>query len=153
MGRTWLLRGSAVAVVAVLVGAWALGLAELGEAPSAPANVTTPVSPDNSRNPDAQRSAGPEKAKPRRNRDGASPSESSPSTVVEPAADVPGTEAPPSSTHTPSPTDPSGQPSNPPPPTHPPTHPPSNPPSQPSDDCDDLTEVLDCVLNPVTGRP
>ncbi len=139
-----MLRGVAVAVSAVLVGAWAVGLAEFGDTSSSTEDVTTPVSPDGSPVPDSQHSTVPEKAKPRRTRE-AGPSrealtEPSPDTTDEQADDAPGTPDPPGT---------SEKPSN----SSPPPQAPSNPPSQPADDCTDLGVVADCALDPITGRP
>jgi hypothetical protein len=148
MSRTWLVRGVAVAVFAVLVGAWALGLAGLGGTSAPPARLISPVSPDSSPAAEIVRSIVLEKAKPRRTRK-ADPTqeavtEPSPDATDEPT-DASGTTAPPS----PAPT--SGPPS---PSEEPPDSPtPSNPPSEPDDECDGMGDAIDCVLDPITGRP
>jgi hypothetical protein len=149
--RAWLIRGVAVAAVAVLVGAWALGLAELGGSASPPDRDRAPVSSDRSEAPDTyeiQRAAVLERAKPRRSRS----SEPSPDARTEPSPDA-SDEPVDDDTDTPDPTptdeptdpdDPSAQPSSPPAPT------PSDPPTQPDDEC---TDLLGCVLDPITGGP
>jgi hypothetical protein len=150
MSRTWLLRGVAVAVFAVLVGAWAMGFAPTDDKPPPPENVVSPVSPDKSRAPDGKRSTGPEKTKPRRTRE-ATPSqaaftEPSPDTVAEPTDDGASTPAPTSPDPTSDPPEPSDSPTRPP-------QTPSNPPTQPEEECTGLGDALDCVLEPITDRP
>jgi hypothetical protein len=152
MGRTWLVRGAVAAVVAVLVGAWAVGVSGLGDSRSPTTDRTTPASPDSSRVPEVERPAVRERVKPRRARKAArnrdAVTERSPDSADEPADDAPRTSAPKSPHPTPDPTGTSDEPSDPPPPPAP-----SDPPSQPSDDCTDLVAVIDCVLNPVTAHP
>lgn len=153
MSRTWLLRGVAVAVFAVLVGAWAMGFAPAEDTPPPPENVVSPVSPDRSRAPDGKRSTGPERMKPKRARE-ATPSQAasteSPDTVAEPTDDDPSTSAPTSPDPTSDSPEPSDGPSD--SPTRPPQTP-SNPPTHPEEECTDLGGVLNCVLEPITDRP
>lgn len=153
MGRTrsWLIRGAVVTALAVLVGAWAVGLVGLGDSPSPAAERDRPTTPESSTTPDDQRWAGRQET-PRRTQK-ADPSEDA---VVEPVADTaddPTTDAPstsdPTSPDTPDSPDPSDEPSD----SPSPSNPPSNPPSQPDEECTDLSDVLDCVLDPTTGRP
>jgi hypothetical protein len=152
MGRTWLVRGIVVAIVAVLAGAWAVGVSGLGDSGSPTAERTTPASPDSSRAPEDERAAVLEKVKPRRpQRTGRSQdavSEPSPDVADDPADDAPSTPPPTSAHPTPDPPGPSDDPSDSP---RPPT--PSDPPSEPSDECTDLASVIDCILNPVTANP
>jgi hypothetical protein len=149
MGRTWLLRGVAVAVFAVLVGAWAVGVVGLGDTPPAPARQSTRVSDDSSRAPDDRGPILREKSRHDRDSDQTEDAVTDPSPVNadEPLDEDPATPAPTSTG--PDPDDPSEVPSDPPPPSHTP----STPPSQPSDDCTDLPAIVDCVLDPITGRP
>ena len=143
MSRTWLLRGGAVAVFVVLVGAWAVGLAAgFGDGPPTPEKVAVPAEPDDTTVPVIHRSIVVEKAKSRRTRDADPTQEASPEPVDGPTDDDPTTPAP----TTPAPTTPSG------PSDGPPTTPPGSPHTpRPSDDeCDN---VVDCALDPVTGRP
>ena len=147
MGRTWLLRGVAVAVVAVVASAWAMGLAQLGNAPSSSEKPTTPVSSDD------PSSTVLETAKPRRTRE----SDRSRERLTEPSTDTtsgpadksPGTPAPTSTAPTPDPPGPSQDPSD----SSPPPQTPSTSPSQPADDCTDPLADIDCVLDPITGHP
>lgn len=149
MSRTWLVRGAAVAVFAALVGAWAVGLAGLGDATSSTEKPATPVAPDDSPVSDIAYSIVRDTWKPRRIRE-ASPSpedltEPSPTAVDEPSIDAPGTPTPTSTPPTPVPSD---EPSDP-----PSSQPPSSPPSEPDDECTDLAGVVDCALDPITGHP
>ena len=150
MSRTWMLRGVATAVFAVLVGAWVVGFAGTDEKPPLPENVVKPISPDSAPWQDTERSPEPGEKKPRRTR-GADPSRAalteSPDAVVEPAANTPSapaspdqTTAPPSASH-----EPSNPPSSP--------HTPGDPPTQPDEECTDLDGAIDCALEPVTDRP
>jgi hypothetical protein len=147
MGRTWLLRGVTVAVFAVLVGAWAVGVAELGDS-SPPADKShAPVSRDEAAVSDRQDSTVAEKTKPRHTRD-ADPTQEA---LAEPSPDTTETipDAPAPTGTTPDPSDPTDEPSD----STPPSHAPSTPPSQPTDDCTELVGVLNCVLDPITGHP
>ena len=163
MSRTWLLRGAAVAVFGVLVGAWTGGLVGTGEtAPPAskPNNVVSSEAPA----ADDEDPVVFEQARLRRARDrGASRSaltEPSPSATATPTdrASDPTTSGPTSDAPTPDEPSPSDEPSDKPSdkPTDPatPSEPgPSSPPTQPSEECTELVEVLDCVLDPITGGP
>ncbi len=160
MARTWLVRGAVVTVLAVLVGAWAVGVVGLGGSPSPAAERERPATPQSSTVPDDQRRSGRQEA-PRRTRK-ADRSEDAviqpiSDTDVDPTADAPTTPAPtgPGSPHPSDDPSDSPSPSNPPtnPPGHPPSHPPSQPPGQPADDCTDLSDALDCVLDPITSSP
>ena len=150
MGGTWLVRGAAGAVVAVLAGAWAVGVAGQGDETRPPGQESpTPSSPDTSSPPENERSVDSKKVKPPRLRDVAeSPdpvTEPTPDTDVEPTDDAPSTPVP--TSPEPTPDEPSIDPPPPPPPG------PSDPPSEPSDECTDLLGDLDCVLNPITAQP
>jgi hypothetical protein len=158
MGRTWLLRGCALAVFAVLGGAWATGVVALGDTPPP---ATKHTAPETSHRPDAvrfQHGSVLERAKVRRAHE-AKPSQAA---VVEPTPSSTGepTDGAPSTSGTPSPSDPGqghthsgpsgggGGPGTP----HP-TDPGTPPPSQPSQDCTQLSDVLNCVLAPITSHP
>ncbi len=154
MGRTWLVRGVAVAVLAVLLGAWAVGVSGLRESDGASPERDTPTSPERSQAPDVEPAVDDEgdTVKPPRIRkvDRTRDAADEPSRETdEPAGDVPAspspTEGPPTADPTVKDEDPSDQPPPPPPPTTPPT--------DPSDECTDLLGVLDCVLDPVTAGP
>ncbi|KAA1428720.1 hypothetical protein [Nocardioides antri] len=148
MGRIWLLRGVAVAVFAVLVGAWAFGLAGLGTTSSSTPKPT-PVPPDSSEVSDSQGPTVLQKGKPRRAR-GPRPSQDAlPDPSPTTADDTPGTPDPTSAAPTPDPTRPSDDP----PSSSPPSQTPSRPPSPPADECTDLASTIDCALDPVTGHP
>ena len=154
--RTWLIRGAVVTALAVLVAAWAVGIVGLGDSPSPAAERVRSTTPESSTTPDDQRWAGRQET-PRRTRK-ADPSKDA---VVEPIADTaddPTTDAPttpaPTSPNTPDPSDePSDSPSPSDPPSSPPSNPPSTPPSPPDEECTDPSDVLDCVLDPITGGP
>lgn len=156
MSRIWLLRGGAAAIFGVLVGAWAVGLAGFSGSISPPDKIPAPASPEDSQVWDIVHSTVMERAKPRRTRD----AERSEDALAEPTpttSDEP-TDAPSSSPTSPSssPTTDQPSPSDPPssnPPSQTPSNPPSNPPSTPADECTDLGDVIDCVLDPITGRP
>lgn len=136
MSRIWLLRVGVIAVLAVLVGSWGLGLAGFGDTPPPTKKVTSPVAPDESTVPVIHRSIVIEKAKPRRTRDAEpSPAALTPEAVDEPVDDTPTTTAPTGPDATPH--EPSEAPSGAPPP--------SNPPTPPADEC---TDLIDCVLDP-----
>ncbi|MDX6234527.1 MAG: hypothetical protein QOH68_3635 [Nocardioidaceae bacterium] len=144
MGRTWLLRGVTVAVFAVLVGAWAVGVAELGDS-SPPADTpNNPVSRDESAVSDRQHPTVLDKAKSRHTRDADATQEAlaEPSPDTDEPTDVAPSTPGPTGTHTQDPSD-----------SSPPSHPPSSPPSEPAEECTDLPGVIDCVLDPITGHP
>lgn len=142
-------RGIAAGVVAFVVGAWAVGLA-LGN--DEPVNRETgPDVPETSLTPSEEPSVmGEVEDRPRKATD--RPTEADPGAETSDAVDDPETDEPvddrdprtprpsPKPTRTPRPS-PSGTPTKTPSPT-------------PSDrECDELREVLDCVLAPVTTRP
>lgn len=150
------MRGGAVAIVAVLVGAWALGLAEAGdEDKSPPPNVVKPVDPGDSPTYDIRRSKSVEKSDAPRTRQ-PDPTQQA---VVESIVDTADDPTPDSVDPTPDSVDPTPDapdpgwdpqdPSTPPPPSNPP----SNPPNEPEEECTDLVSVLNCVLDPITGQP
>ncbi|HYH10862.1 MAG TPA: hypothetical protein VD789_00810 [Thermomicrobiales bacterium] len=156
MSRTWLLRGGAVAVFGVLVGAWGVGFADLGDTKASSEKPPAAESPDDQPTLDDKRwVVHPEAKKPRRTRDAevaqAVLTEDDPETAEEPAADptdppaspTPSTDPDPSFSPDPAPT---------PGPSNPPTSPPTNPPG-PGEECTDLSSVLDCALDPITGQP
>jgi hypothetical protein len=159
--KTWLLRGGAVAVFAVLAGAWGVGFADLDDSSPSAQKPPAPVAPEVQPRLDGQRWVVlPEAQKPRRSRD----RDVAQAVLTEPGADAadaptaspdaapPTSTAPdpdPSSSPDPSPSQPG--PSN--PPSTPPTNPPSEPPGEPADGCTELGDVVDCVLDPITGSP
>lgn len=151
MSRIWLLRGGVVAVIAFLVGAWALGLAELSDSAPSREKVTSPESPEESPAYDIRNAIVVEKARQRRTRD-ADPTQepgTEPSTdAAEPTDDAPSTPGEPS----PDPTSPGPSPSDP-PDSDGPTPTPSDPPSQPGDECTDPGGAVDCLLSPITSHP
>jgi hypothetical protein len=156
---TWLARGGVVAILAVLVGAWAVGLVGIGDASSPAAERSSPEPTDESREYDVVRAVVVEKAKERRTRDAAPAlTEPSPDTVTDdPTTPVPTT---PSTPDSPDPSEDPSDPSTPstptpsdPPSSNPPSNPPSSPPTQPAEECTDLSDVVDCVLDPITDRP
>lgn len=155
MSKTWLLRGVAVAIFVVLVGSWGVGLVDLGDTPSSSGegpSTSVPPPPDSEPASHGQRSNVLEKANRQRTRRAgttdAALTEPSAVTAEDATDDSSGTPTPTSSAPSPDPSDPSEQPGT---PTPPPT--PSNPPSEPAGECSDLAAVVDCALDPITGRP
>lgn len=160
--RTWLMRGGAVVILGALVGAWALSFAQPDEEEKPAPNVVQTEDPDDGRTYDVQRAGYVKKAKKKR-ADKPEQTEDAAETAVEQATDA-ATTAPPPSTTDPDPT-PTGSdpttPAGPKPtkPTKPPKTPgpspnqPTNPPTQPGQECTDLISVINCVLDPITGRP
>lgn len=149
------MRGVAVAVFAVLVSAWAVGLAGLGDTAASSENPTEPDLPNSVTEYDGWRSALHDQPEPRRSRK-ARPSpvalaETSPAAVDGPT-DAPGTPDPSTTAPTTDPPGPS-DPTTSPPPSSTPSHPPSSPPTTPGHECTDLPGVIDCALDPITGRP
>ena len=146
MGRTWWVRGTVVTVIAVLAAAWGVGVSGLTD-DSSRSGDRPPASPDTSIAPIDERSAAPEKAQPHARKTGRSqdsvpePSE----TDDEPVTDAPSTPASTEPVSTPEPTRTPEGPSDSPPPTTP-----NDTPSQPPDEC---TDLLSCVLDPITGSP
>lgn len=150
MSRTWLVRGGAIAAFVVIAGAWASSFAGFGDTPS-PIPV---VRPDSDESAPVYRIVGStvvEKAKDRRTPEAdasATPTEANvdaddpASTPTDPTTvpSTPGTTTP--SSPSPDPTDPDS-----------PTPTPSETPSDPADECTDLGGVIDCALDPITGRP
>ncbi|WP_183100886.1 hypothetical protein [Nocardioides pelophilus] len=155
MSKTWLLRGVAVAIFVVLVGSWGVGLVDLGDTPSSSGEgPSTPVPPPPDSEPAShgRLSNVLEKANRQRTRRAATTeaasTEPSAVTVDDATDDASGTPTPTTAAPSPDPSDPSEQPGSPTPPTTP-----SNPPSEPDGECTDLAAVVDCALDPVTGRP
>jgi hypothetical protein len=155
MWKTWLLRAATLAVVAVLAGAWAVTLIGNDPAPASTVRQEPPERPQVRNH--HQRPVVPEKTTHRRKHD-AKPSDLSSDGVsgVSDVADVPvdgDTEAPttPSDPDTSTPDAPSSSPTHTPSPHPTPTPTPS--PTEPSPTCTDLGGVIDCVLDPITGRP
>ena len=151
--KTWVLRGGAVTVLTALVGAWAVGLAEVGDSGPPGGRNTAPATADDSPRPVIHRAIVVKRAEPRRTR-GTDPSqaastEAGPDAAEDPATEVPSASGPTSEAPTPDPSDPS-DPSPDPSPT---PDPPSSPPSQPGEECTDLVSVIDCALDPITGQP
>ncbi|GAA3835622.1 hypothetical protein [Nocardioides panacisoli] len=159
MGRTWMLRGSAVSVVAVLGCAWAGGVVGLGGSPAPAAKHTTTATTETHDRAAAvhyQHGSVLERATPRRTHE-AKPENVAYTEPTQSAVDDP-TDAPSSTSTTPpapgqthSPSGPSGGGGT----TIPqPSHDPSTPPSgDPSQDCSQLSQVLGCVLAPITHHP
>lgn len=152
MGRTSLIRGIAVVVVAMLAVAWAVGVADLGSSSPPSDGPSGPPSPEPSTRIDDGTPVVQERPTPRPTEKPPPPrrqtADPSPDTV-EPVGVLPTTPAPP----TPSPsTEAPGSFES--PSQHSPSpHEPSDPPGQPSDDCTELLAVVDCVLDPITGHP
>lgn len=150
-------RGIAAGVIAFVVGAWAVGLA-IGKDRPANDRETGPASPESSLAPSEQPSVMGEVED--RPRPSDNPSGSPTDAVVpvaetddaddaddpetgEPADDDPRTPKPspkPSTSPKPSPSDK-------------PTRTPSPSPSPTGPDCRDLSQVVDCVLAPITTKP
>ena len=150
MSRTWLVRGGAIAAFAVIVGAWASSFAGVGDTPS-PSPVVRPDPGDPAPVYRIVGSTVVEKAKPRRTPDAdasETPTEANVDTVDDAGTPTDPTTVP-STPGTTTPSSPSADP------THPdsPTPSPSGTPSDPEDECTDLGGVIDCALDPITGRP
>ena len=150
MGRTWLVRGTAVAVFAVLVGAWAVGVAGLRD-PGPSSEERRPASPEPSVAPEHERPIVSEETRSPRAR----PTDGPRDAVRKPRPDnddAPATEDP----RTPPPSTPDRTPDPPAPTEDPPDSPrppgPSGTPS-PDDDCGGLAGTVDCLLDPITGPP
>lgn len=158
MSRTWWARGVAAGVIAFVVGAWAVGIA-IGKDQPARERESGPASPESSLAPSEEPSVMGEVEDRPRPGDGSSgaPTDDpadAPTDVVPVAgtdADEPGADEP-RDPRTPKPsTKPSSSPK--PSPSDRPTKTPSPSPGPTGPDCRDLSEVLDCVLAPVTTRP
>lgn len=159
MSKSWLLRGAAVAIFVVLVASWGVGLVDLGDTPSSSGegpSTSVPPPPDSEPASHGQRPNLLDQA----NRQHTRRAGTTEATLTEPSAvttddatdDASGTPTPTSSAPSPDPSDPSEQPGSPTPPPSP-SNPPSNPPSEPAGECTDLAAVVDCALDPITGRP
>ena len=148
------MRGGAVVILAALVGAWALGLAEAGDnEKSPPPNVVKPIDPDDSPLYDIQRSSVVKKSDAPRTRQpdpsdarSSSRSRTPPTRPRRTAATGPDprrarTRRPPLPTRRRTPR------------IRPTPQPPTNPPGEPEQECTDLVSVLNCVLDPITGQP
>src|SRR5690349_15303489 len=156
--RTWLMRGGAVAIVAALVGAWALGLAEAGDKgdDAPPPNVVQKDDRNDAPDYEVKRSGVVDKAEERRTRD-ADPTQDAGIEQVVDTVDttdedsiVDGGDTDPSPSDDPTPDSPdSGWEPDDDPTT--PTQPPTNPPTQPEDECTDLMSSLNCVIDGVLG--
>jgi hypothetical protein len=154
MVRTWLLRGCAVAIFVVLVGAWAAGVIGHGDEPVPTAQLTTPDEPGRPPVTRVQPGSVLERAPHRHHRkarrgDEPSPS-STPSADDDPTTEAPSTPSPSDPPHTPDPSDDPSDPSDDPSHSSSPSDDPSPTPSDPDDEC---TTVLDCVLDPITRHP
>ena len=151
MGRTWLLRGTAAAVFAVLLGAWAVGVSGLRDSDS-PSEERPPATPGSSTAPEDERSVVRGNGKPLRPRTTDRPRDE----VRKPRPDT-DDPTPSDSPGTPPPRSPDPTPDAPAPTEDPPKSPeppgPSDPPDTPTDDCTDLPSAIDCLLDPVTGQP
>ncbi|NYI42930.1 type IV secretory pathway VirB10-like protein [Nocardioides aromaticivorans] len=153
LSRIWLARGIAVGVIAFVVGAWAVGLA-IGKDQPAKDRETRPASPESSLTPSEEPSVmGEVVDRPR-------PSDSATDELTDDPTDDPADVVPAAETDEPADDDPrtpkpspkpSGSPK--PSPSGKPTKTPSPTPSPTGPDCQDLGEVLDCVLAPITTRP
>lgn len=147
-------RGIAAGVIAFVVGAWAVGLA-IGNDRPAEDRETGPASPESSLSPSEEPSVMGEVEDRPRPSGSPSASPTDPAGVVpaaetddadEPEAEEPADDDP----RTPKPSaKPSGSPK--PRPSGTPTTTPSPSPTGP--DCRDLSEVVDCVLAPITTKP
>jgi hypothetical protein len=160
MGRTWMLRGSAVSVVAVLGCAWAAGVVSLGGSAAPAAKHATTESHDGPAAVHFQHGSVLERATPTRRTHQAKtenvaltePTES----ALDDPTDAPSSTSPPPPTpgQTHSPSGPSGSSGGGgtgiPQPSDPGTTPPSDDPSQ---NCTQLSQVLGCVLAPITSHP
>ena len=156
MSKTWLLRGGMAVVLAVLVGAWTMGVAGIGgkaspqqkisdQAPSDSASVTSSPSPV-----DADAITPPRPPATSAPASSAAPTLEPTPDAVEPVADSPTTKA----TRKPKKRNPSPSPPQPGKSTKPPTSPsPTPPPSQPVNDCNGVIKLVDCLLAPITDRP
>ena len=144
MGRTWLLRGVAVTVFAVVVGAWAVGLAQLGNGSPPNEKPSTPASSDDPDSIVLEKPTPPRKREADPSREGRTGPRAD--TTGAPADDATGTPTQPSTTPTSDPPSPSQEPSDP----SPQPQTPSSPPSEPPDEC---TDLVDCVLDPITSQP
>lgn len=151
LSRTWLARGISAGVITFVVGAWAVGIA-IGKDQPADERETGPASPESSLTPSEEPSVmGEREDRPKPSASPTDPTSAAESTdaVDDAETDEPADDDDPS-TPKPKPTPrPSTTPK--PRPTDKPTHTPSPSPSDP--ECNDLTEVLDCVLAPITTRP
>lgn len=151
MGKTWLIRGVVVAVVAVLVGAWGVGVSGLRDTDK-PSEDRPPASPDRSIAPEFDSSVVRDKAKAPRADKKDQPEDAATEPNLDagnaPADDAPVKPAP--ETTDPTPDSPGGSqgPEDPPPPP-----PPSDTPNQPTDECTDLLSTIGCVLDPIVPDP
>jgi len=151
MSRTWLVRGGAIAAFVVIVGAWASSFAGIGDTPS-PIPVVRPDSGDPAPVYRIVGSTVVEKARSRRT-PRADSSATPTDATVDAVDDAVSTPTDPSTVpSTPGTTTPSSPTTD---PTHPdsPTPTPSDTPSDPADECTDLGGIIDCALDPITGRP
>jgi hypothetical protein len=161
MGRTWMLRGSAVSVVAVLGCAWAAGVVSLGGSAAPAAKHTTTESHDRPAAVHFQHGSVLERATPARRTHQAKTENVAFTEPTEPALVDP-TDAPSSTSTTPPAPGQTHSPSGPtggsggggasiPQPTHDPGTP--SPSDDPSQGCSQLSQVLGCVLAPITSHP
>lgn len=147
MSRIWLLRGCAAAVLAVLIGAWALGVAGGDSGSPSKEEAGDPVPADTSTSEEPSDVV--ETTKPRRARESATTTDPTDEATPDAVDDASGEVAGVAETRTPSakPTPrPSAQ-------TPKPTKKPTPTPSQPADGCTDLVGVIDCLLAPITTQP
>ena len=155
-----MLRGSAVSVVAVLGCAWAAGVVGLGGSPAPAAKHTTTTATDSRERPAAvhfQHGSVLERATPRRTHEArpenvayTDPTQSAVEDPTDPPSSTSTTPPDPGQTHSPSGPSGGGGTSIPQPSHDPSTNPPSDDPSQ---DCSQLSQVLGCVLAPITSHP
>lgn len=153
--RTWRLRSAATAVLVVLAGGWALGVAGLGGETARDRSVPLPPTDTASDTPTPEELDPSEVA-------GADPSEAGRSASetaegsLEPIAETPDgdPEEPPAPprTRTPAPTPTQGTPSPSPRPPETPRPTPRPSPTEPAD-CADPSKGVDCLLAPITRQP
>lgn len=153
LSKTWLVRIAVAGVLAVLVGAWAVGVARTGETSAAKEDTSAPSPSDSPTDSDDDPYEIVETTDPGET-SSATPSEDASSEATPDAVDpetgepvgVPVTSKP-SPTATPKP------PAQTPKPTSKPTPTPTPSPTQPSNSCTELTGVVDCILAPITSKP
>lgn len=151
--RTWLLRIAVGAVLAVLVGAWAVGVTRSGDTAASKEDTSSPSPSDSptdsdddpyeiveTTDPGATSSAIPS--------DDAS-AEATPNAVVPVAGEPAGAPVAPSAAPTATPKPPVKSPR----PSAEPTPTPTPSPTRPANGCTELTGIVDCLLDPITAQP
>lgn len=153
LSKTWLLRIAVGAVLAVLVGAWAVGVTRPGDTAASKEDTSSPSPSDSptdsdddpfeiveTTDPGATSSATPSED---------ASAEATPGAVV-PVADEP---APAPATPEPVPVATPKPPAQTPKPSTRPTPTPTPSPTQPANGCTEWTGVVDCILDPITSQP